>query len=123
MSDAYQHVSPAGASPFFTRRALLTGCRDESHAPLRDVASLQQRFPWSLSWLRRSAAAQRYYLDIRVERHELAGVGKDYPAPDFDGPPEQTQPMRAALGLISMIFNGERVTPAQAAQIMSQTAV
>jgi hypothetical protein len=115
VSDAYQHVSPAGASPFFTRRALLTGCRDESHAPLRDVASLQQRFPWSLSWLRRSAAAQRYYLDIRV--------GKDYPAPDFDGPPEQTQPMRAALGLISMIFNGERVTPAQAAQIMSQTAV
>lgn len=49
--------------------------------------------------------------------------GSEYPPPTFDGPPEQTRPMRAALRLLAMIEAGARTTVTEAARVISEMAV
>ncbi|MFO0826566.1 MAG: hypothetical protein U0572_00310 [Phycisphaerales bacterium] len=49
--------------------------------------------------------------------------GSEYAPPTFDGPPRQTEPMRAALRLIAMIEWGTHTTAAEAARVISGAAV
>lgn len=46
----------------------------------------------------------------------------EYALPTFGGPPEQEQPMRAALRVIAMIESGARTTATEAARLISGSA-
>ena len=55
---------------------------------------------------------------VRVNSSE-GPDGEEYPPPNFDGPPDQVRRMRVALKLIARVEGGQRITKADAVEIMS----
>ena len=54
-----------------------------------------------------------------VRVNSSGGPGEEYPPPNFEGPPDQVRPMRAALKLIARVEGDPKVTMADAVGIMS----
>jgi hypothetical protein len=99
-------------------------CSPDAPAFARDYGDLLARDPctaWAHPLNERCFAVLLWMIGeygIRVNSSWAPDSG-EYPPPSFDGPAQQTLPMRAALRLIAMVESGARVDPTEAARIIS----